>query len=127
MEKPVIFFSHSSKDKDYISTLRNQILRKTSNTIGIFQSSDGESIPFGNNWLKKIEEGLNNSKIMFVFISPNSIHSNWIYFESGFSYSKGVKVIPIGINGVDVGKLAPPISLLQGFNISSHCSATLKL
>ncbi len=56
---------------------------------------------------------------MFVFISPNSIKSNWIYFESGFAYSKGIKVIPIGINGVDIGKLAPPINLLQGFNITS--------
>jgi hypothetical protein len=120
MEKPVIFFSHSSKDKEYLLTLKNKLLTKTSNTIEIFHSSDGESIPFGNNWLHKIEEKLMNSKIMFVFISPNSVRSNWIYFESGFSYSKGIKVIPIGIDGIDIGKLAPPINLLQGFNIYSH-------
>src|SRR5690554_3522596 len=56
---------------------------------------------------------------MFVFVSPNSLKSNWLYFESGYSYSKGIKVIPIGINGIDIGKLAPPINLLQGFNITS--------
>lgn len=119
MEKPIIFFSHSSKDKDFLITLKNKILRKTSNTIEIFQSSDGESIPFGNNWIHKIEYNLNYSKLMFVFISPNSLKSNWIYFESGYSYSKGIKVIPIGINGIDIGSLAPPINLLQGFNITS--------
>jgi len=120
MEKPIIFFSHSSKDKDFLITLKHKILTKTANTIEIFQSSDGESIPFGNNWVHKIEENLEKSRIMFVFISPNSLKSNWIYFESGFSYSKGVKVIPIGINGIDIGHLAPPINLLQGFNITSH-------
>ena len=91
----------------------------TSNTIEIFQSSDGESIPFGNNWIHKIEYNLNAAKLMFVFVSPNSLKSNWLYFESGYSYSKGIKVIPIGINGIDIGKLAAPINLLQGFNITS--------
>ena len=105
MEKPIIFFSHSSKDKEFLLTLKNKLLRKTSKTIEIFQSSDGESISFGNNWIHKIEENLNYSKLMFVFLSPNSIKSNWIYFESGYSYSKGIKVIPIGINGIDVGSL----------------------
>lgn len=95
------------------------MLKATAKVIEIFQSSDGESIPFGNNWVHKIEENLNKAKIMFVFISPQSVNSNWIYFESGFAYAKEVKVIPIGIKGIDVGKLAPPISLLQGFNISN--------
>lgn len=119
MSKPIVFFSHSSKDKAYLILLKNKILKKTSNAVEIFQSSDGESISFGHNWVHKVEEGLNNTKLMFVFISPNSVNSNWLYFESGFSYSKGIKVIPIGINGIDIGKLAPPINLLHGFNITS--------
>lgn len=117
--KPIVFFSHSSKDKDYLICLKNKIINKTSNTVDIFQSSDGESIPFGYNWVHKVEKNLDEAKLMFVFISPNSIRSSWLYFESGYSYSKGIKVIPIGINGIDIGKLAPPINLLQGFNITS--------
>ncbi len=120
MDKPVLFFSHSSKDKEYISFLRDRILEKTSNTVDVFQSSDGESIPFGNNWVHKIEENLKNAKVMFVFTSPESLNSNWIYFESGFAYSSSIKVIPIGIKGIDVGTLPPPLSLLQGFNINSE-------
>ncbi len=119
MQKPKIFFSHSSKDKEFISFLKKSVLNKTSDTVEIFSSSDGESIPFGNNWVSQIESNLNNAKLMFVFVSPNSLKSNWIYFESGFSYSKGVRVVPIGINGVDIGILSPPINLLQGFNITS--------
>lgn len=119
MLKPTIFFSHSSLDKEYISKLRDMILKATSKTVDIFQSSDGESIPFGNNWIHKVEESLKKTKIMLVFVSPKSIMSSWLYFESGFAYAKNVKVIPIGICGVDIGKLKPPLNLLQGFNISN--------
>ncbi|HCG5829030.1 TPA: toll/interleukin-1 receptor domain-containing protein [Vibrio parahaemolyticus] len=120
MDKPTIFFSHSSVDKDYISYLHKKVTLTTARTVEVFQSSDGESIPFGNNWVHKIEENLHKAKIMFVFVSPSSLSSSWIYFESGFAYSRGVKVIPIGIKGVDVGSLKPPLNLLQGFNINSE-------
>ncbi len=119
MSKPIIFFSHSSKDKDFLKLLKKMINKKTSNSFDVFQSSDGESIPFGKDWKNKIEENLIKADIMFVFISPNSYKSNWIYFEAGFSYSQKIDVIPIGINGIDIGSLPPPINFLQGFNITS--------
>lgn len=118
MEKPTIFFSHSSKDKDAMNYLKKIINEKTGGVLNIFLSSDGESIPFGTNWIHSIEQGLNNSIIMYVFITPNSIRSDWIFFESGFAYSKNVKVIPIGL-GVSISLLNPPLSLLQGFNLTS--------
>lgn len=120
MEKPTVFLSHSSSDKDYISNLKNIIKKRTANTVEVFQSSDGESIPFGNNWVHKIEENLDKARIMLVFVSPKSAASSWIYFESGYAYSKGVKVIPIGISGVDIGSIKPPLNLLQGFNINNE-------
>lgn len=119
MEKPTVFISHSAVDRDFILQLNKLIRECTSETIELFQSSDGESIPFGNNWVHQVEENLNKSKVMFVFVSPRSAMSSWIYFEAGFAYSKGIKVIPIGIGGVDIGALKPPLNLLQGFNISS--------
>lgn len=119
MQKPTIFISHSSVDKDLILQIKSLISACTSGTVDLFQSSDGESIPFGNNWIHQVEENLKKSQIMLVFVSPRSAMSSWIYFEAGFAYSKGIKVIPIGIDGVDIGSLKPPLNLLQGFNISS--------
>ncbi len=83
MEKPTIFFSHSSKDKDLILPIKKKIENITANVIDIFMSSDGQSIPFGHNWVHKIEEGLNRTQIMFVFVTPTSINSSWI-FRDGF-------------------------------------------
>lgn len=121
MSKPTLFFSHSSKDKDMVLAIKNKVMKYTSGTLEIFQSSDGESIPFGTNWIHKVEEGLKEAKVMFVFITEQSISSGWIYFEAGYAYSKGVHVIPVGI-GVSVGDLKAPLNLLQGFNITSEDS-----
>ena len=121
MKKPTLFFSHSSKDKDMILYVKNKIMEFTGSTLDIFMSSDGQSIPFGTNWTHKIEEGLNDAKIMFVFVTENSVSSGWIYFEAGFAYSKGIQVIPVGVD-IDVGGLKAPLNLLQGFNIISSDS-----
>lgn len=121
MSKPTLFFSHSSLDKDIILSLKNKLDSTTGGVIDIFMSSDGQSIPFGRNWINKIEEGLNAAQIMFVFVTENSISSGWIYFEAGYAYSKGIQVVPVGI-GVDIGSLKAPLNLLQGFNITSEDS-----
>lgn len=121
MSKATLFFSHSSKDKDVILTIKNKLDKATGGVMDIFMSSDGQSIPFGTNWIHKVEEGLQAAKIMFVFVTKNSISSGWIYFEAGYAYSKGIQVIPVGI-GVDIGSLKAPLNLLQGFNVSSEDS-----
>ena len=118
MDKPVIFFSHSSKDRDIILPLKDKLGKITSGTVDIFMSTDGQSIPFGSNWIHKVEEGLKEARIMFVFVTETSLSSGWIYFEAGFAYSKGIQVVPVGI-GVNIGSLKPPLNLLQGFNITS--------
>lgn len=119
MTKPTVFISHSSRDEKLVRRLKGLLDKKVGNTLDIFVSSDGQSIPFGRNWVYEIEKALKNSKIMFVLLSPNSIRSTWIYFEAGFAYANDIKVIPIGILGIDLSQVIPPMSLLQGFNINS--------
>ncbi len=119
MTKPIIFFGHSSTDKDMIIPIKEHILDRTGNAVSIFLSSDGASIPFGTNWLGEVEDALKDCKLMFVWVTPNSIKSDWIYFESGYAYSRGIKVIPIGFDGTKLEEVTPPLSILQGFNINS--------
>lgn len=121
MEKPVVFFSHSGKDRNIILPIKNKIDDITSYTLDIFMSSDGQSIPCGSNWIAQVERGLQEAKIMFVFVTPRSLESGWIYFEAGYAYSKGIKVVPVGI-GVSIGSLRPPLNLLQGFDITTGAS-----
>lgn len=95
-------------------------MSKTGSSIDVFLSSDGQSIPLGHNWVHGIEKALDDASLMVVFVSPNSIRSNWLFFEAGYAYSKRLRVVPVGFLGVDLGSLAPPLSLLQGFNITSE-------
>ena len=118
--KPTIFFSHSSRDAQLIGRLKAHFLRATGGSVDVFLSTDGQSIPLGRNWVHKIEEALEHAGFMVVFVTPNSLRSNWIFFESGFVYGKKIRVVPVGFLGVDLAALSPPLSLLQGFNITSE-------
>ncbi|MCJ7525653.1 MAG: toll/interleukin-1 receptor domain-containing protein [Candidatus Aminicenantes bacterium] len=120
MKKPTVFISHSSKDVAYLELLKRKLDARTAGVVKFFLSSDGQSIPFGTNWIHGIESALQAATIMFTAVSPASVTSSWLYFESGYAYSRGVRVIPIGINSASIETLRPPLSLLQGFNIRSH-------
>ncbi len=122
LKKPIIFFSHSTVDKDILIKLKNILVSKTGNALEVFLSSDGQSIQFGKNWVHRIQEALDTASMMFVFLTPNSIQSNWIFFEAGYAYSKGITVVPVGFLGTDLNQIAPPLSLLQGFNITNQDS-----
>jgi hypothetical protein len=118
--KPIVFFSHSSRDKLVLQRLKEQFVKKTGSSIEVFLSSDGESIPLGRNWVHKVQEALEQAKLQVVFLTENAFKSGWTYFESGFSYSKGIRVVPVGFQGVDLSQVQPPLGLLQGFNISNE-------
>jgi hypothetical protein len=122
MDKPIVFFSHSSRDAEALIRLRELFIQKTDGTIDVFLSSDGESIPFGRNWVHRVEQALDQAKLMVVFVTPNSVGSQWLYFEAGYAYNKGLRVVPVGFRGIDLTALTPPLGLLQGFNITSQDS-----
>jgi len=117
MEKPVVFLAHASADAQILAILRRQLLAKSGNSIEIFLSSDGQSIPFGRNWVREVEAALSDSALMFVMLSPSSVRSQWVLFEAGFAYAKGVQVVPVAILGLNLSQVSPPLSLLQGFNV----------
>lgn len=117
--KPIVFFSHSSRDKQELSLIKELFVEKTGGTIEVFLSSDGQSIPLGRNWVHRIEEALDSAKLLVTFITHNSVNSSWVSFEARFAYSKGVQVVPVGFLGLDIAKVTPPLGLLQGFNITS--------
>lgn len=123
--KPTVFFSHSSRDSVPLFCLKEIIIKKTGGSVDIFLSSDGQSIPFGHNWVHSIENALKSAQLVFVFLTPSSLAKpGWINFEAGHAYSKDIQVVPVGLFGVGIENISPPLSLLQGFNINSRSSAS---
>ena len=119
-EKNIVFLSHSSRDKKQLVPFKKALEEKTNGTIQFFLSSDGQSIPLGHNWVASVEHSLDEAKLAFVFLTPNSVGSPWVAFEAGFMHSKKIKVIPVALPGIELGQVAPPVGLLQGFNMHSH-------
>jgi hypothetical protein len=118
--KPIVFFSHSSRDAVALRRLKDRFVELTGGTIDIFLSSDGQSIRLGRNWLASVEQALSEATLMFVFLSPKAVSSAWIYFESGHAYAKKLDVVPVGLFGIDIGSIPAPLSILQGFNVTGH-------
>lgn len=120
MSKPTVFFSHSSRDRAALNQLKQLFVTRTGGAIDVFLSSDGQSIPLGQNWVHRIQEALERAQLMLVFLSPASIESPWLYFEAGFVYAKKIRVVPVAFLGAEISRLTPPITLLQGFNLNSE-------
>jgi len=120
MTKPIVFLSHSSKDKQQLVALKTLLDIRAVRSLEFFLSSDGQSIKFGTNWVVRISDALAQAQMMFVFLSPNSIDSKWIHFEAGCAYAKNVEVVPVCLPGTLLTAMQAPLSLLQGFNLHSH-------
>jgi TIR domain len=119
-EKPIVFLSHSSRDKAPLAALKKILDERTSGLVNFFLSSDGESIKFGRNWVVSVSDALAKAKLMFVFLSPLSADSKWIHFEAGYACAKDIRVVPVCLPGIDLDQITPPLSLLHGFNLHSH-------
>lgn len=119
-EKPIVFLSHSSLDKEPLAALKEILDKRAAGFLNFFLSSDGESIKFGRNWVVSVSDALSQAKLMFVFLSPQSADSKWIHFEAGCAYAKDIRVVPVCLPGIDLNRITPPLNLLQGFNLHSH-------
>lgn len=113
VEKPGVFISHISEEKEVASKLKS-LLR---NTFGIdfrvFVASDYRSIGGGDLWFSKIIGALQSVKVVLVLISEASAGEKWINFEGGVGLGANAKVIPLVIRGFSKGDVGQPLAELQ--------------
>jgi hypothetical protein len=90
-----VFLSHSSKDKDFVEKLANDL-----NKQGVRVWFDKWEIKVGDSIVEKINDGLSKNDYLAIILSPNSVNSNWVKKELNSSLmkqlsKKSVKVLPI--------------------------------
>jgi hypothetical protein len=117
--KPLVFFSHSSRDADDLGRLKKLLVARTNGTIDFFLSGDQDSITAGRNWVSDVFTALSRADVIFTFLSPDSLQSQWVFFEAGIGYYRDIQVVPVGMLGVNAGEIPPPLGLLEGFNLDS--------
>jgi len=94
--------------------LKAALARDFLQMLDVFVSSDGESISAGDDWLKSIDDALEQSALMLILCSPSSIRRPWINFEAGAAWMRKIPLIPLCHAGLTPGDLPAPLSFRKG-------------
>jgi hypothetical protein len=111
-----VFISHSLQDTDIADYLTREL-----KASGVQVWYDKPIKP-GSEWVKEIEEALEQAEIFVVLLSPNFLASPWANFELGVALSRAegsrkVRVIPILTRGIDLDQLPRRLRQLQAIEM----------
>jgi len=95
INKPTIFISHISEEKELATILKKHLENDFLELIEVFVSSDTESIFAGSNWLDSISSALRDACTELVLCSKASVNRPWINFEAGAGWMKKIPVYRI--------------------------------
>lgn len=114
------FISHASEDKDeFVREFVNRLLK-----LGYLTFYDEYSIKLGDSIVEKLNEGISNSQVFIIVISPNFLKKKWTNkeFNTIFSLSTqlGKRLIPVYHN-IDYESVLlhyPLLNEIKGINTS---------
>lgn len=113
MEKPLIFISHITEEKEIAQALKDSVESTFLRMVEVFVSSSPTSIKVGRKWLDGITDALKACKVEIILASPESIKRPWINFEAGGGWVRDIHVIPICHSGMTPDRLPAPLGSLQ--------------
>lgn len=93
-DEPYIFVSYSHKDKQYVESVIQLLQRQACNIWYDPGITPGES------WNDDIAKHLRKSQCVLVFISDNSINSEYVLDEIYYAKKGKIKMIPCYIEGI---------------------------
>ena len=91
-DEKYIFLSYSSEDIEFVRRLRNDLVEN-----GFNAWMDETHIPGGHHWDDTVEEALENSELLILLISPNSVKSSFVRDEMDYALDKAhpIPQIPV--------------------------------
>ena len=114
----LLFISHSTTDKE-IAKFLDSTIGEHRCQLGTFLSSKPGDIPTGQDWFTEIEDKLKTSDIYLVLLTPSSIKSTWVWFETGVAWSSGKQLVPVCAASLHKSEVPFPIAAKQLLNIES--------
>jgi len=113
-----LFFSHYNEDKDIVAIL-SKLFKEVS--LGIIQPWDSSLLEPGQVWLDQIRNNLQSCEAVIVLLTPKSINSRWLNFESGIGEGLPMcEVIPIGIGLKSYEEIPYPLAMYQASLIRTY-------
>ena len=114
MGKLKIFLSHVTVESRLADLLQTHLTHDFLGLVEVFVSSDRTSITAGEEWLPKIIHELDQSSLMLVLCSPDSVERKWINFEIGAARFRGIPILPFCHSDQEPDLLPVPLNLPQG-------------
>jgi hypothetical protein len=127
-----IFLSHAAEDKEFalgLKALLKKAVKPRRLEHLVFCSSDVGDIGGGEDWYPKIIAALRSSQLCLALLTPNSIHSPWILYESGGAYAvfqrapTSRRLIPVIARGLTSSSVPSPFKKLQIRNLADSKEA----
>ena len=73
---PKVFLSYSRQDSAFVEELYRRLTRD-----GVVCFYDQESIAWGSNWVRELEQGLEEAELVVVVLTPAFVESKWTELE----------------------------------------------
>lgn len=112
-----VFISHIAEEKDTALRLKRALRRDFRKLIDVYVSSDAGANPVGRPFLPSLRKVLKNSSVFIVLCSPESIHRNWVNFEVGAAWIRGIRIIPVCHLKLSPKELTFTLSSHQGLEL----------
>ncbi len=119
------FLSHYSKDENVAKIIAKTLSMITVDQIAPWYSSDSSEtggLKAGGIWFNEILSKIQQSKVVVIILTPNSINKPWLYFESGMAQSlENCEVIPVCV-GTKRDNILPPLGMYQCYQLTDYKS-----
>ncbi|MBL8165787.1 MAG: toll/interleukin-1 receptor domain-containing protein [Anaerolineae bacterium] len=101
----MFFISHSAEDKLIAEALKEQIEGFFAKVYQVFVSSVPGGIKTGSDFVEELNNKLETSGTLILLVTPKSIHSAWVWFETGTFWlrwrKKKVIILPLVVRVAD--------------------------
>jgi hypothetical protein len=112
----LLFVSHAAVDEN-IARLFKTTLEHLLPGVDVFVSSDPEDLKPGDAWVEVILDNLRKAELIVVLATQRGLSRKWVWYESGATWSRGVRLVPCCVGRLRKGELPAPFSSFQALNI----------
>lgn len=116
--KPVIFLSHFSQEAGIALALKVTLEEAFLGMVEVFVSSDGKSIPKGQDFPATIRAAITNATYGIVLLSPDSVSRPWVNIEFGAFWVLNKPIMPLLHGEITFAQLEPPYNTPNGTTAS---------